>query len=172
MQETALSLNPMRLHCWLVLSLKFCLPCVPCSLLTPRRDREQLTQLLFEVFNCDGLYFQDQATLSLYATGKLTGCVVDVGHGKVDIATVTDGQVCEGNLGMRRGHACMRAATFQSAHAPAIQSARTDACTISKAIKLCQNQNVSNLSTGSLLSSLEPNTPNPELLLRYGLQSR
>jgi hypothetical protein len=38
-------------------------------------------------------YVQDQATLALYALGKLTGCVVDIGHTRTDVATVTDGQV-------------------------------------------------------------------------------
>ncbi len=51
--------------------------------LTSKSDREQMAQLFFEVFNVDGLYTQDQATLSLYAVGRLSGCVVDVGHGKV-----------------------------------------------------------------------------------------
>ncbi|KAJ9530642.1 hypothetical protein QJQ45_014755, partial [Haematococcus lacustris] len=69
-------------------AIVFCEP-----LLTPRSDREQLTQLMFEVFNVNGLYVQDQATLTLYALGKLTGCVVDIGYEKSDIATVTDGQV-------------------------------------------------------------------------------
>jgi actin-related protein 7 len=63
-------------------------------LLTPRRHRELLAQCMFEVFNLEGLYVQDSASLALCALGKLTGCVIDIGHGKVDVATVTDGQVC------------------------------------------------------------------------------
>lgn len=62
-------------------------------LLTPKADREQLTQIMFEVFNTNGLFIQDQATLALYAVGKLSGCVVDIGHGKVDVSTITEGQV-------------------------------------------------------------------------------
>lgn len=41
-----------------------------------------MTQLMFEEFNVPGLFISDQAVLSLYALGKLTGCVVDLGHGK------------------------------------------------------------------------------------------
>mmetsp|Transcript_15911 Transcript_15911/g.34353 ORF Transcript_15911/g.34353 Transcript_15911/m.34353 type:complete len:377 (+) Transcript_15911:10-1140(+) len=61
--------------------------------LTSRADREQLSQLMFEVFNVNGLFIQDQAVLSLFAVGKVSGCVVDIGHGKVDISSVNDGQI-------------------------------------------------------------------------------
>jgi len=61
-------------------------------LFTSKAEREDLCQLMFEVFNVSGLFFCDQAVLSLYACGKPTGCVVDIGHGKIDITTVTDGQ--------------------------------------------------------------------------------
>ncbi|GLC34803.1 hypothetical protein PLESTB_001166200 [Pleodorina starrii] len=62
-------------------------------LLTGRPDRETMTQLMFEVFNVTGLFCQDQAVLSLFAFGRTNGLVVDVGHDKVDVATVTEGQV-------------------------------------------------------------------------------
>ena len=45
--------------------------------------REQLTQLLFEQFNVAGLFCAEAPVLSLYAAGKLTGTVVDVGAGKI-----------------------------------------------------------------------------------------
>ena len=48
---------------------------------TSRLDRELMTQLMFEQFNVTGLFMSDQAVLSLYALGKLTGCVIDLGHG-------------------------------------------------------------------------------------------
>lgn len=56
-------------------------------------DRELLTQLLFENFHVSGAFLQDTAALSLYAVGKLTGCVVDMGHGKIDVVPVSEGQV-------------------------------------------------------------------------------
>lgn len=40
-----------------------------------------------------GAFHQDSAALSLYAVGKLTGCVVDVGHGKTHVAPVNEGQL-------------------------------------------------------------------------------
>ena len=60
-------------------------------LFTPKQDREQLTQLLFEYFNCAGVFLQDTAALSLYAIGKQSGCSLDIGHGKIDVATVFEG---------------------------------------------------------------------------------
>ena len=45
-------------------------------------DRETAAQLMFETFNVAGLFIADQPVLSLYAHGKLTGCVIDFGHGK------------------------------------------------------------------------------------------
>lgn len=62
-----------------------------CKLLTsslPQADREQLTQLAFEEFNMTGFFLCDQPVLSLYAVGKITGTVVDLGHCKT--GTVTD----------------------------------------------------------------------------------
>jgi actin-related protein 7 len=60
-------------------------------LFTPKQDREQLTQLLFEYFNCAGVFLHDTAALSLYAVGKQSGCSADIGHGKIDVATVFEG---------------------------------------------------------------------------------
>lgn len=62
-------------------------------LLTGRTDRETMTQLMFEVFNVTGLFCQDQAVLSLFALGRTNGLVVDIGHDKIDVATVTEGLV-------------------------------------------------------------------------------
>lgn len=40
-------------------------------------------QLMFETFNVSGFYASEQAVLSLYAVGRISGCTVDVGHGKI-----------------------------------------------------------------------------------------
>ncbi|KAK8614391.1 hypothetical protein V6N13_122750 [Hibiscus sabdariffa] len=55
--------------------------------------REQLVQLLFETFNVSGFYASEQAVLSLYAVGRISGCTVDIGIGKIDIAAVLKGDV-------------------------------------------------------------------------------
>ena len=45
--------------------------------------RDQLVQLMFEKFNVSGFYDSEQAVLSLYAVGRISGCTVDIGHGKI-----------------------------------------------------------------------------------------
>lgn len=60
---------------------------------TPKGLREQLVQLLFETFNVSGFYAAEQGVLSLYAVGRISGCTVDIGHGKIDIAPVIEGAV-------------------------------------------------------------------------------
>ncbi|PKA59234.1 Actin-related protein 7 [Apostasia shenzhenica] len=60
---------------------------------TPKSVREQLVQMMFETFNVSGFYASEQAVLSLYAVGRISGCTVDIGHGKIDIAPVCEGAV-------------------------------------------------------------------------------
>lgn len=62
-------------------------------LLTPKVAREKVVQVMFETFNVTGLYAVEQAVLSLYSVGRISGCAVDVGHGKTDIAPVWEGAV-------------------------------------------------------------------------------
>ncbi|XP_042375432.1 actin-related protein 7-like [Zingiber officinale] len=62
-------------------------------LFTPKAIREQLVQLMFETFNVSGFYASEQVVLSLYAVGRISGCTVDIGHGKIDIALVCEGAV-------------------------------------------------------------------------------
>lgn len=47
--------------------------------------REQLVQLMFETFNVSAFYASEQVVLSLYAVGRISGCTVDIGHGKIGI---------------------------------------------------------------------------------------
>ena len=51
-------------------------------------DREHFTQLLFEQFNLAGLYLGEQGVLSLYSAGKITGTVIDLGHGKTGMSSL------------------------------------------------------------------------------------
>ncbi|GAB4861452.1 Actin- protein 7 [Ancistrocladus abbreviatus] len=62
-------------------------------LLTPKTVREHLVQLMFEKYNVSGFFASEQAVLSLYAAGRISGCTVDIGHGKIDIAAVIEGAV-------------------------------------------------------------------------------
>lgn len=58
-------------------------PCVVAQL-----QRERIAQVMFETFNTAGLVFADEPTLSLYAVGKNTGTVIDIGHSKIGTAYV------------------------------------------------------------------------------------
>ena len=59
--------------------------------LNPASHREKAAQVFFETFHCPALYFSPQATLSLYATGRTTGVVLDVGDGVAHAAPVYEG---------------------------------------------------------------------------------
>ena len=43
----------------------------------PKKNRSELTKMMFEEFHVNKFYLQTQAVLSLYASGKTTGTVVD-----------------------------------------------------------------------------------------------
>src|SRR5918999_525894 len=49
--------------------------------LNPKANREKMTQIMFETFNCPAMYVAIQAVLSLYASGRLTGVAIESGYG-------------------------------------------------------------------------------------------
>jgi len=59
--------------------------------LNPRSNRDYAAQILFETFNVPALYNSVQAVLSLYASGRTTGIVLDAGDGVSHAVPVYDG---------------------------------------------------------------------------------
>ncbi|MFX1252437.1 MAG: actin, cytoplasmic 2 [Promethearchaeota archaeon] len=57
----------------------------------PAPNRERAAEILFETFNIPALYISNQGTLSLYASGRTTGLIVDIGEGKTDIVPIYEG---------------------------------------------------------------------------------
>lgn len=59
--------------------------------LNPRANRDMAAQLMFEAFNVPALYMSIQAVLSLYASGRTTGVVLDSGDGVSHAVPVFEG---------------------------------------------------------------------------------
>lgn len=72
--------------------------------LNDKKSREKMTQIMFEKFSVKGFYIQTQAVLSLFASGRTTGIVVESGHDISHTVPVFEGYAIRHSiLGMRLG---------------------------------------------------------------------
>merc|ERR1712072_1539775 len=59
--------------------------------MNPKENRERMTQIMFETFTARRFYVAIQAVLSLYASGRTTGVVVDCGDGVSHTVPIYEG---------------------------------------------------------------------------------
>jgi len=59
--------------------------------LNPKKNREKAAEIFFETFNVPALFISIQAVLSLYASGRTTGAVLDSGDGVTHVVPIYEG---------------------------------------------------------------------------------
>ncbi|EFC39465.1 hypothetical protein NAEGRDRAFT_72694 [Naegleria gruberi] len=64
----------------------------PCN---PKQNREKMTEIMFETFRIPSMYVSIPAVLSLFATGRTTGIVLDSGDGATNIVPIFESHALE-----------------------------------------------------------------------------
>lgn len=63
------------------------------SVQTSKADQEKLAEMFFEVFEVPALYLGEDAVMSLYASGRSTGIVLQTGEGVIRAVPIREGYV-------------------------------------------------------------------------------
>jgi actin, other eukaryote len=58
-----------------------------------RNNRFKTTQIMFETFSIPGFFLAQTSLLSLYASGRTTGAVLNMGHTKNDVCAIINGNL-------------------------------------------------------------------------------
>ncbi len=61
--------------------------------LNTKENKNKMMEIMFEKFNVPSVYIATQAVLSLYATGRTTGCVINSGEGITNIVPISENYV-------------------------------------------------------------------------------
>ncbi len=61
--------------------------------LNTKENNNKMMEIMFEAFNVPAVYIGTQAVLSLYATGRTTGCVINSGEGVTNIVPICENYV-------------------------------------------------------------------------------
>jgi actin len=59
--------------------------------LNPKKNREKMTEIMFETFNVPSLFISISSVLALYASGRTTGIIVDCGAGVTNSVPIYEG---------------------------------------------------------------------------------
>jgi actin-related protein len=59
--------------------------------MNPKANREKMTEIMFETFYVPAMYISIQAILSLYSSGRTTGCIFDSGDGVSHVVPIYEG---------------------------------------------------------------------------------
>lgn len=63
------------------------------AILNPNYNREKMTEVMFETFNCPSFYVAIQNVLALYASGRMTGVVFSAGDGVCSFVPIFEGYI-------------------------------------------------------------------------------
>ncbi len=59
----------------------------------PKANREKMTEIMFETFNVPDVYLAVQSVLSLFASGRTTGIVMDSGDDVTHVVPISEGNI-------------------------------------------------------------------------------